>query len=153
MNKLFFVLSIFFIFNLNSFGQDKNATLFSLDGENIPVSEFLYIYQKNLGDKADFSKNSLQEYLDLFINFKLKVKKARDLKLDTTPTFKKEMAGYREQLAKSYLVDKEVNEKLIKEAYDRMQKDLKISHILISFLSRMLMKPKLKFLQIVFIIY
>ena len=133
MNKLIFVLSLIIIFNLNAFGQDKKSTLFTLDGDEIPVSEFLYIYQKNLGDKADFTKNSLQEYLDLFVNFKLKVRKAKDLKLDTTPAFKREMAGYREQLAKSYLVDKEVNERLIKEAYDRMQKDLRISHILVSF--------------------
>lgn len=54
------------------------------------------------------------------------------MKLDTTPAFKKEMAGYREQLAKSYLVDKEVSEKLLNEAYERMGKDLKVSHIMIS---------------------
>lgn len=68
----------------------------------------------------------------LYVNFKLKVKKAKELKLDTTPAFKKEMAGYREQLAKSYLVDKEVSEKLLNEAYERMGKDLKVSHIMIS---------------------
>ncbi|MEZ4906536.1 MAG: peptidylprolyl isomerase [Saprospiraceae bacterium] len=133
MNKLLFILSLILLINLNSYSQDKDATLFTINGESVPVSEFLYIYQKNLGDKADFSKNSLQEYLDLFINFKLKVQKAKELKLDTTASFKREMAGYREQLAKSYLVDKEVNERMIKEAYDRMQKDLKVSHILISF--------------------
>jgi len=54
------------------------------------------------------------------------------MNLDKTNAFKKEMAGYREQLAKSYLVDKEVSEKLMRETYDRMQKDLKVSHILIS---------------------
>jgi len=122
---------LFFSFSL--LGQNQNdEALFTISDESIPVSEFLYIYKKNLGENADFSKKSLKEYLDLYMKFKLKVKKAKSMNLDTFSSFKREMKGYREQLAKSYLVDKEVNEKLIKEAYDRMQKDLKVSIILIS---------------------
>ncbi|MBK7095699.1 MAG: peptidylprolyl isomerase [Saprospiraceae bacterium] len=132
MNRIPFVLILFFCGIVNSIGQSNDQVLFDVGGEKTPVSEFLYIYQKNLGEKADFSKKSLEEYLDLYVNFKLKVKKAKELKLDTTPAFKKEMAGYREQLAKSYLVDKEVSEKLLNEAYERMGKDLKVSHIMIS---------------------
>jgi peptidyl-prolyl cis-trans isomerase SurA len=132
MNKISLFALLSFIFVNTVFGQNNGQVLFDIGGDKTPVSEFLYIYQKNLGDKADFSKKSLEEYLDLYINFKLKVKKARDLKLDTLPSFKKEMAGYREQLAKSYLVDKEVNEKLLLEAYNRMSKDLKVSHIMLS---------------------
>jgi peptidyl-prolyl cis-trans isomerase SurA len=132
MNKISLFALLSFIYVNTVFGQNSDKTLFDISGDKTPVSEFLYIYQKNLGDKADFSRKSLEEYLDLYINFKLKVKKARDLKLDTLQSFKKEMAGYREQLAKSYLVDKEVNEKLLLEAYDRMNKDLKVSHIMLS---------------------
>jgi len=122
---LFFVTSLL--------GQKQNdEILFTIGDEGVPASEFRYIYTKNLGDKADFSKESLKEYLDLYTKFKLKVKKAKSMKLDTFKSFKREMAGYREQLAKSYLVDKEVNEKLIKEAYDRMQKDLNVSMILVN---------------------
>lgn len=132
MNKisLLFVL-VFITFNL--LGQKQNdEVLFTVADEEVPLSEFLYIYKKNLGDNADFSKKSLKEYLDLYMKFKLKVKKAKSMKLDTFSSFKNEMKGYREQLAKSYLVDKEVNEKLIKEAYDRMQRDLNISIILVN---------------------
>ena len=131
--KSFILVLTFFFFGISFLqGQSDDNILFDIGGDKVPVSEFQYIYTKNLGNKADFSRESLQEYLDLYINFKLKVKKAREMKLDTTATFKREMAGYRQQLAKSYLVDKEVNEKLLLEAYDRMQKDLLASHIMIN---------------------
>ncbi len=133
MKRLIYVFLVFIVFQGILFSQSlNNETLFTVGGEKVPVSEFLYIYQKNLGDKADFTEKSLKEYLDLYIKFKLKVKKAKDMKLDQSPAFKNEMKGYREQLAKSYLVDKEVSEKLMKEVYNRMQKDLNVSHILIS---------------------
>ena len=133
MKRISLLLFGLIFFSISMLGQNQNdKTLFTVADEEIPVSEFLYIYKKNLGKNADFSRKSLQEYLDLYMKFKLKVKKARSMKIDTTPSFKKEMQGYRDQLAKSYLVDKEVNEKLIREVYDRMKKDLKISHILIN---------------------
>jgi peptidyl-prolyl cis-trans isomerase SurA len=132
MKRFSFVILLLISGILISKGQVNDQVLFDVGGEKTPVSEFLYIYQKNLGEKADFSKKSLEEYLDLYVNFKLKVRKAKELKLDTTPSFRKEMAGYREQLAKSYLVDKEVSEKLLNEAYERMGKDLKVSHLMIS---------------------
>ncbi len=133
MKRIIYIFIALWFFAQNIFAQSqKDDILFSIAGNKVPVSEFLYIYKKNLGNKADFSRKSLEEYLDLYIKFKLKVQKAKDMKLDKSDAFKKEMAGYREQLAKSYLVDKEVSEKLIREAYDRMQKDLKVSHILVS---------------------
>ena len=112
--------------------QTDDPVLFSVDGTPVQVSEFLYIYSKTNRDKADFSKASLEEYLDLYTKFKLKVKRAKDLQLDTIPALQSELAGYRKQLADSYLLDKEVTEKLIREAYDRSQKDLKISHIMVA---------------------
>lgn len=131
--KSFVSVFTFLLFGISLlYGQSGDNILFDIAGDKVPVSEFQYIYTKNLGNKADFSKESLQEYLDLYINFKLKVKKARDMKLDTTAAFKREMSGYRQQLAKSYLVDKEVNEKLLLEAYDRMQRDLLVAHIMIN---------------------
>jgi peptidyl-prolyl cis-trans isomerase SurA len=70
--------------------------------------------------------------MELFINFKLKVKEAEELKMDTIPTFVSELAGYKKQLAKPYLKNKEFDENMILEAYSRMLKDVKASHILIS---------------------
>lgn len=105
--------------------------LLTVAGEKVTKTEFLNVYKKNniKGDAMD--RKSLEEYLNLYINFKLKVKEAEEQKLDTFSSFKNELAGYRKQLAQPYLTDKQVDEDLIKEAYDRMQWDVRASHILI----------------------
>jgi peptidyl-prolyl cis-trans isomerase SurA len=130
MNKLYALFLMLFVVASAS-AQNDDPVLFSVGGKNINLSEFKYIYQKTNGDKADFSKQSLEEYMDLYVKFKRKVSRARDMRLDTIPTLQQELAGYRQQLANSYLVDKEVSDRLIRETYDRMQKDVAISHILI----------------------
>lgn len=112
--------------------KTNDPVLFSVEGIPVHVSEFTYIYSKTNGKNADFSKKSLDEYLDLYVKFKLKVQKAREMRLDTIATLKEELAGYRRQLADSYLIDKSVTERLVKEAYDRAQQDVEISHILVS---------------------
>jgi peptidyl-prolyl cis-trans isomerase SurA len=114
-----------------SFGQD-DPVLFTVDGKPVHQSEFVYIYSKTNGKNTDFSENSLDEYLDLYVKFKLKVAKAREMQLDTIPELMNELNGYRRQLADSYLIDKEVTEKLIREAYERSKEDVDISHILVS---------------------
>ena len=76
-------------------------------------------------------KKSLDEYVDLFINFKLKVREAEDLGLDTVTAFQTELAGYREQLAKPYFIDESVVDRLVKEAYDRSRLDIRASHIFV----------------------
>ena len=130
MKQLMLLCSLLIGFSVLSLAQDTDPVLFTVDGLPVHVSEFKYIYSKTNGDKADFSKKSLEEYLDLYVRFKMKVKKARDMKLDTIPSLQQELAGYRRQLANSYLVDKEVTEKLVREAYARSKKDIDISHIL-----------------------
>jgi len=114
------------------FGQQNDPVLFTVGDTPVHVSEFDYIYKKNNGDKADYSKESLQEYLDLYVKFKLKVAKAKQLKLDTIPSLQKELEGYRQQLANAYLVDKEVTKQLVDEAYDRKLQDVKVRHVLVS---------------------
>jgi len=98
--------------------------------ETITVEEFWNIYQKNNTDKS-IDKKSVDEYLDLYVNFRLKVNEAKSMKKDTAPSFVKELSGYRDQLAKPYLVDEDINDELMTEAYDRMQKDVRVSHILL----------------------
>lgn len=111
------------------FAQKDDPILFSVDEVPVYLSEFKYIYAKTNGQKADFSKASLEEYLDLYTNFKLKVKKAKDMKLDTIQSLQQELAGYRRQLSDSYLIDREVTEKLVEEAYERSKQDVDISLI------------------------
>jgi len=110
--------------------QEKDPVLLTIGGNDVKLSEFNAIFNKNnTNEKA--TDESIQEYLDLYIKFKLKVKEAEDLGYDTLPKFKNELKGYRKQLAQPYLTDKEVTEELIKEAYERMKQDVKASHILI----------------------
>ncbi|MEO6132999.1 MAG: peptidylprolyl isomerase [Saprospiraceae bacterium] len=111
--------------------QTKDPVLFTVEGQPVLASEFTYIYSKNNRDDADFSQASLREYLDLYTKFKLKVREAYAMGLDTVTSLKNELDGYRKQLADSYLNDKEVTDRLVHEAYDRMQEDIHVAHIFI----------------------
>ncbi len=116
-----------------TFAQQDDPVLFEVDGVPVHVSEFTYIYSKTNGKNADFSRKSLDEYLNLYVKFKLKVRKAKEMRLDTIKQLQEELAGYRKQLADSYLLDKTVKRDLAKELYDRKQKDVDISHIFVSY--------------------
>jgi peptidyl-prolyl cis-trans isomerase SurA len=128
--NLLLLIGCFFSLVVFSQAQDNDPVLFTVDGTQVHVSEFKYIYSKTNGKNADFSRATLQEYLDLYTKFKLKVKKAKDMKLDTVQSLQEELAGYRRQLADSYLLNKQVTEKLTKELFERSQYDLDVSHIL-----------------------
>jgi peptidyl-prolyl cis-trans isomerase SurA len=127
--QLFLILLV----SLTSFAQSKkDKVLFSIEGEPTYVSEFSRVYNKNLDiiDKKD--QKDIEEYFELFLQYKLKLKEARNLNLNEKEAYKKELAGYRKQLSSSYLTDTNATEQLVKEAYDRLQKEVKASHILIN---------------------
>jgi peptidyl-prolyl cis-trans isomerase SurA len=125
------ILLITIIFSQALFAQKGDPVLFTVGDTPVHLSEFKYIYTKTNAEKADFSKASLQEYLDLYTRFKLKVQKAKEMRLDTVTALKQELEGYRRQLADSYLIDREVTERLIQEAYERTRQDVDLSHILV----------------------
>ena len=108
-----------------------NKVLMTIADEQVSVKEFMDVYSKNNVNNEVIDKKSLEEYLDLYINFKLKVKEAEFLKMDTAKAFKKELEGYRKQLAKPYFTNDEVSEALLQEAYNRKMKDVRASHILL----------------------
>ena len=115
-----------------SFAQDKNdPVLLKIDENPVTRSEFETIFKKNNRDSI-ITKEDLDEYVELFINFKLKVNEAEKLGMDTIPQFTRELKGYRDQLAKPYLADKSMTDSLVKEAYDRLQYEVRASHILIT---------------------
>lgn len=111
--------------------QQKDPVLFTVGDTPVHLSEFTYIYSKTNGQNADFSQKSLEEYLDLYVRFKLKVQEARQMQVDTIPSLKVELAGYRKQLADSYLIDREVTDKLVRELYERAKQDVDVSHIFV----------------------
>ncbi|MEM9545909.1 MAG: peptidylprolyl isomerase [Bacteroidota bacterium] len=131
MLKRIFITCIASITICSIQAQKGSDVLITVGGNNVTVDEFSYIYEKNNGDNADYSQKSLDEYIDLYTKFKLKVEKAKAMKLDTIVALQKELQGYRTQLANSFLTDKEVFDKLVQEIYERKTEDVRISHILI----------------------
>ena len=130
MKKFFFSLSL--LIYVSCLSAQDTQTLFTLDGEAITTAEFEKIYTKNnINNQADYSEASLNEYLDLFINFKLKVAEAEALQMDTIRSIKSELSTYQKQLVKNYANDKEVSEALLQEAYDRSTLEVDASHILV----------------------
>ena len=111
----------------------KPLVLFKVKKRPVTVDEFIYLYQKNHQDREkDYTQEKINEYLDLFINFKLKVEEAKTRKLDTTKVFLSEYNGYREELRKPYLPDANMVDSLVKLTYDRQQEEISASHILIA---------------------
>ena len=110
---------------------DKQV-LMTIGGTPVTVKEFTDVYNKNNLKSEVIDKKTVDEYLDLFVNFRMKVMEAYEMKLDTNAKFKKELEGYRKQLAKPYFSNEEVSEELVEEAYQRKLKDIRASHILIT---------------------
>ncbi|RDV15152.1 peptidylprolyl isomerase [Pontibacter diazotrophicus] len=113
--------------------DSKQPTIATLGTQPVSIEEFRYVYEKNnSGNEDAYTRQSVSEYLNLYTNFKLKVLEAQGQGLDTTTAFRRELEGYKEQLAQPYLTEKSVTDKLVKEAYERMKQEVNASHILIS---------------------
>ena len=106
-------------------------TLITIGDKEISAKEFMDTYEKNNVKTDVIDKKNVDEYLGLYIDFKLKVTEAEALGKDTIPSFVKELKNYRDQLAKPYFSNDEITEELIKEAYERIQYDINAAHILI----------------------
>jgi peptidyl-prolyl cis-trans isomerase SurA len=124
-------LAIVWVNGLAQKNKSNASTLFSISGEPVTTDEFTYIYKKNHQTKEDYSEEKIQEYLNLFINFKLKVKEARNRGIDTTAVFVKEYNSYKEELKKPYLPEGKIIDSLLKITYQRLKEEVKVSHILI----------------------
>lgn len=124
------ILIGFIAFTCHRLIAQQDPVLMEINGKSVTKSEFLQIYLKNNTDPK-YDKTSLDEYMELFKKFKLKVTEAEALRYDTIPKLKKELEGYRKQLALPYLVDQAKNEELVKEAYERTKMEVRASHILV----------------------
>ena len=108
----------------------EDKVLMTIDGKPVMLSEFEYIYRKNSQEAAG-SQKSMEEYLDLFVNFKLKVTEAERRGIDTTADFIKELKGYRAQATPKYLTDNEAMEQLLLRTYQWSCVDRRVAHIAI----------------------
>ncbi len=107
-------------------------TIFTYGKKDVSKQEFLTAFDKNPGNVAD-RKKSLTEYLDLYINFKLKVQAAFDAKLNNLETFKTELTNFKRQLAETLINEEADEKKLIAEAYERSKKDIHVAQIFIDY--------------------
>jgi peptidyl-prolyl cis-trans isomerase SurA len=127
------ILRIFLlIFCISATAQikDKNV-LFTIDNEPVTVAEFERVYSKNINLVKDEAQKDKKNYLELFVNYKLKVKEAHTQGLHLESDFINEYTKYRNELSQNYLYEQEITEEIIREAYDRLQEQVRASHILI----------------------
>ena len=122
------VLALVGLMSVN--GQEQDKTLLTVDGEEIRQSEFVYIYEKN-NQETTMDQKSVDEYLDLFINFRLKVHEAEKQGLDTTTSFKQELAGYRAQATPKYMTYEAGEDSMARLSYDHIAHDRRAAHIAI----------------------
>lgn len=120
-----------------AFGQTSDPTIMVVNGQPVPRSEFEYSFNKNNAEGV-IDKKNVEEYLDLFINYKLKVEAAKDAHLDTVTTFKQEFASYRDQqIRPAFISDADVEaeaKNIYKETQtriDSMGGMIKPAHILL----------------------
>jgi peptidyl-prolyl cis-trans isomerase SurA len=124
------ILPALFIISLFLVHANSQDILMTIGGKEVTLDEFERIYKKNNTNITD-NRQTPEEYLELFINFKLKVIEAESLGMDTTAKFLNEFNTYKDQLAKPYMTDDETRDALMKEAYERMKWDVHVSHILL----------------------
>ena len=123
-------LIVFLLLSRICYPQNPDdKVLMTVAGREVQAGEFIRMYQKSLDP---LNKTDINDYLEQFIAFKLKVADAIELGYDTTKAFREELNGYRNQLAQSYLTDPDIKEKLLQKAYQRSLTEINASHILVS---------------------
>lgn len=129
--KRFFVLFLAVMIGSVS-AQWREVVLLEVEGDSVTAGEFATVYNKNRNIGQEIDPKTPEEYLGLYLNFKLKVLDAKHIGYDTLPSVVNEFKSYRNQLAKPYLMDKRTDEKLVYEAYERSKNDVRASHIMVS---------------------
>lgn len=129
--KRFLLTFLFCCVVFQSYSQEETAILFTVDDVPVFVSEFKSVFEKNLNQIAKKEKNEVEKYLELYVNYKLKLAEAKALQLDKTPAHKREIQTYKNQLIAPYLRDSSFLNKLVKDAYYRTKYKVKASHILV----------------------
>ncbi|QQX75685.1 MULTISPECIES: peptidylprolyl isomerase [Aequorivita] len=113
------------------FSQNKKEVLMTIDGSPVYAKEFKRVYNKNLNLVQDESQKDIDSYLNLFIDYKLKIAEAESQGLADRPSYQNELSRYRDQLSRNYLFEDKVTETLAREAYERGKEEINASHILI----------------------
>ena len=131
MKKVLALLFLLLMGGATVFSQNKKDVLMTIDGTPVYGDEFERVYKKNLDLVQDESQRDIDGYLQLFIDYKLKIFEARAQKLDQNEVYKSELSKYRDQLSRNYLFEDKLTEDLAKEAYERGKEEIDAAHILI----------------------
>ena len=127
-----YIYVVFFSFSLVSFSQfNERDVLFNVNNESVLAGEFIRVYNKNIDLIKDESQKDVDNYLQLYINYKLKLSEAYSRELHKNDNYKKELKKYTKQLESTFLTDKVTEEKLLLEAYERTKYEVNVSHVLI----------------------
>ena len=125
------ILIVFFIcFNI-SFSQLKNDELFKVNDSVVLIDEFNRVFNKNIELIDEKNQKDFDSYLNLLVNYKIKLAEAYELGYHEDPKYKSELNKYTKQLQNTYLTDKETEDRYLLEAYDRTKFEVNVSHILI----------------------
>jgi peptidyl-prolyl cis-trans isomerase SurA len=111
--------------------KNNDAVLMTINGRPVYQSEFEYLYNKNNAQQVQ--PQSLDEYVQMFVDYKLKVADAEAAGRDTTASFIKEYNEFRNELAAPYLTDTTVMTSLLQQAYSHYSEELKVSHIMVQY--------------------
>ena len=117
--------------NAQSTDISNETVVLKVGDENVTLADFEHVFRKNNKDSVTTTE-ALDAYMELFVNFKLKVLEAEAMGMDTVSAFNKELAGYRDQLARPYMVDSDLLDELVEEAFERKGMEVRASHILVS---------------------
>jgi peptidyl-prolyl cis-trans isomerase SurA len=131
MNKINLLLLLLLVTYFTGISQNKNNVLLTIDAEPVYSSEFKHVFNKNLDLVIEESQKNVDGYLDLFIDYKLKIAEAYAQNLDKNELYIKEFGKYEDQLSKKYIIDKRIASQLIDEAYERGKEEINADHILV----------------------
>ena len=127
MMKKKMVLGALIVAAVSAFAA-KDPVLMTINGKDVTLSEFEYLYHKN--SSQQLQQESLDDYIDRFVVYKLKVADGEAAGYDTLSTFRKELEGYRSEIVSPYLTDSVLYHQLEREAYEHMLKRVRVSHIM-----------------------
>lgn len=130
MKRIQFIFAFFLAVTVMN-AQKPTDVLLTIDGEPVYVGEFERVYNKNLDLVKDESQKTIDGYLDLFIDYKLKVAEARNQNLDERRMYNLEYKKYRNQLSRNYLNETRLIDGMVEEAYERGKEQINANHILI----------------------
>lgn len=124
-----FVLALLCATTVSS--QNKKDVLLHINNEPVYSQEFKRVYLKNLDLVQEESQKDVDGYLELFIDYKLKIAEAKTQGLDQEKNYVRELSQYRNQLSQSYLYEDQITEDLAREAYERGKEEIRAAHILV----------------------